>query len=404
MKILEINKYYYLRGGSERYFFDIIDLLNQRGHTAIPFSMRSELNRSSAYSGYFTKEVKLDRFNPLNIIKIFHNYEAVRNLEKLIAAEKPDIAHLHNIAHQLSPAIISVLKKYQIPVVQTLHDYKLICPNYRLFTENQVCFRCQEGSYQNCFFHKCSQDSYFKSLLAALEAYYHKYKKTYDRVDLFLAPSQYMKDVCVRFGIKSERIKVLPNFISLTDDSSAGNLENYVLYFGRLSSEKGVRLLIESYIRYGSPFELKIVGSGPQASELKELIEEQNISDRIEIIEAQPLEKLVPLIRKAKAVVMPSVWPENLPYTALESMSLGKVVIASRIGGFIELIKDGENGMLFTPGDGEELLQKINSLVNIDIISLGGNAHQTAAKFNPDSHYNEIISIFNSLVAGKKSS
>ena len=214
MKILMINKFHYLRGGSERAVFDLMKLLEINGHQVINFSMRDKKNVASKYDKFFIKNVNFEKFNVINIIKFFYNYEAVNKLKKLVEAEKPDIAHLHNIAHQISPAIISVLKKNNIPIAQTLHDYKLICPNSRLFSQGKICEKCQSGKYYNCFFGKCAHDSWVKSFLGMSEAYLNNSLfKYYNKINIFIAPSRFMKDVCVKFGLPENKIKVIYNFI-----------------------------------------------------------------------------------------------------------------------------------------------------------------------------------------------
>ena len=266
MKILEINKFYYLRGGSERHLFDLSDGLASRGHSVINFSMKDEKNQPSNFSGYFVDPVDLEGWNLRNILKIFYNWQAVRQLEKLILKERPDIAHLHNIQYQLTPAVIQTLKKYGIPVIQTLHAYNIICPNAKLYTEGSPCERCSRRKFYNCLLHKCVHDSYAKSLLAALEAYLNvSWLKRYDDVDLFIAPSIFMKEVSVRSGLPAEKIQVMHNFLDREKYSAADSIAgDYFLYFGRLAEEKGVDLLIEA-IKDLPNEKLKIVGEGPEA-------------------------------------------------------------------------------------------------------------------------------------------
>ena len=297
MKILEINKFYYLRGGSERHLFELSEALVRRGHTVIPFSMKDKRNLTTLsknshpvaaleknshpvavfgaedrknqlnkFSDYFVDSVDLDRLSLRNILKIFYNRQAARQLEKLIKEERPDIAHLHNIQYQLTPVIIQTLKKHGIPIIQTLHSYNIICPNAKLYTEGSPCERCRGKKFYNCLIHKCARDSYAKSLLAMLEAYLNvNLLKRYDDVDVFIAPSNFMKEVSVRFGMPAEKIQVLHNFIDAEKFNAADSkIGDYLLYFGRLAEEKGVGMLIEAMKDLPSE-KLKIVGEGPEA-------------------------------------------------------------------------------------------------------------------------------------------
>jgi len=245
LKILQINKFYYLKGGSERYLFDLLKILETAGLEVIPFSMQDKKNRPSNYEKYFSQFMGMHRFSFKNIFKIFYNREAARCLEKLIKKTKPNIAHLHNIAYQLSPSIIRILKRHSIPIVMTLHDYNIICPNAKLFTKGAHCERCRGVRYYHCFLNKCSHDSYGQSFLAMLEAYFNqRLLKVYDQVDLFIAPSRAMKDACVKFGLPENKIVNLCYPVELNDDSPENiDASNYILYFGRLSPEKGVKLI-----------------------------------------------------------------------------------------------------------------------------------------------------------------
>jgi len=406
MKILMINKFYYFRGGSEHYVFELSKLLESYGHQVVFFSMQDERNIKSKFSEYFIKKVDLQKFNLINIIKFFYNYESVKKLKKIIKYEKPEVAHLHNIAHQISPAIIKVLRKNNIPIVQTLHDYKIICPNYRLYSRRQICQLCRGGKYYNCFFRKCLHNSWLKSFLGMLEAYLNnKIFKYYDLVDLFIAPSQFMKDVCIRFGIAENKIKVIYNFIdvtALTNDNLANKKEEpeYILYFGRLSQEKGIGILLDALAKVNGVINLKIVGAGLERKNLELRIKNLELSDRVEIVGPKYGDELKQIIIRAKAVIMPSLWPENMPYSILEALALGKIVIASRTGGLPEIIQDGCNGLLFNSGDSIDLAKKIDLVLANNQLAknIENNAKLSLNKFNSQAHYWKISEIYQDLI------
>ena len=342
MKILQINKFHYPRGGSERYVFELSKLLEDHGHEVIQFSMADDKNYYSKYSQYFIKPVDLDKFNLINIIKFFYNYEAVKNLKKLIKDERPDIAHLHNIAHQISPAIIKVLKNHKIPIIQTLHDYKLICPNAKLYSRGLICEQCRGGRYYNCFLKKCSHNSWTKSFLAMSEAYLNnKILKYYNSVDLFIAPSQFMKNICVKFYIPENKIKLIYNFIGAeteaVEDIMEKNEPAYLLYFGRLSEEKGIDVLLAALKILNNKIKLKIAGAGPDYKKCQSLIAQYKLNAQAELVGPKYGAELRQIIKQAKAIIIPSLWPENLPYSALEALALGKIIIASHMGGLPEI-------------------------------------------------------------------
>jgi glycosyltransferase involved in cell wall biosynthesis len=395
MKILQINKFHYLRGGSERYYLGLIDLLKNNGDEVMEFSMKHESNLPSAYREYFIENVNFQKTSVKDALKFIYNWDAVRKLKKLLDKERPDIAHLHNIAHQLTPQIIEVLKERNIPVVQTLHDYKLICPNYSLYANGKFCNECKGGKYYNCFLSKCMHNSYAKSFLAVVEAYLYKYKKTYDKVDLFIAPSQYMKDMCVDFGIDPNRIRVLNNFIDPEKFRYIEKCEtgDYLLYFGRLSWEKGVYTLI-SAMKELKDEKLKIVGSGPEYQNLKKSIESEGLDDRVELCGPKYGEELKKILNCSKAVILPSIWPENYPYTLLEALSCGKPIIASNTGGIPEIVEDGVSGFLFEPGNSADLAVKINQLKNLDQDKLAKTADMKIGSLNDEFHFEELKNIY----------
>jgi glycosyltransferase involved in cell wall biosynthesis len=381
--------------------------LKENGHTVIPFSMRDSRNENSAYAEYFIDKVDLNKFSIKNIIKIFYNYDAAKKLEKLIKETSPDIAHLHNIDYQLSGAVINVLKKYNIPIIQTLHDYKLICPNKKLFSKNEICERCSRGRYYNCVLRKCAKNSLAKSFLAMSEQYwFNKILKSYAKVDLFIAPSGFIKKTMVRFGRPEKKIKVVYNFISLPISplikrERSNKENNYLLYFGRLTKEKGIKVLLEAMKKIKTDIKLKIAGAGEEYENLKFKILDLKLNDKVELLGPKYGEELQKLIKNAKAVIIPSLWHENMPMSLLEAMAAGKAVIASRIGGMPEIIKDGENGFLFRPGDSSDLVRKIYALNRINIVDLEKRAESTVAGLNIKSHGQKILEIYKQVLFKK---
>ncbi len=372
--------------------------------------MQDKLNEASEYSDNFIDHIDLHKFSIKNIIKFFYNYDAVSKLEKLIKKEKPDIAHLHNIAHQLTPAIINVLKKFNIPIVQTLHDYKLICPNAMLYNKNGECHKCLGGKYHNCFLNSCMHNSRAKSFLGMMEAYLNN--KIYQNVDLFIAPSRFMKEVCVKFGLDEKRIVVLNNFLSddwfknqAPPDFVNTKNSDYLFYYGRLTAEKGVTMLIDAFAQSkNNDLKLVIAGTGPLEAQLKQKIHELALGDKISMIGFSKDQELQNIIKNAKAVLMTPLWSENMPYTLLESMALGKIVVSARVGGMPEMIQEGENGFLFQAGNTQELSQKIADLQKLSdeqLKQMSNNSFLLAKKLHKKQHYLEIMKHYTNILAKK---
>ncbi|MFI3236457.1 MAG: DUF1972 domain-containing protein [Lachnospiraceae bacterium] len=368
MKILLINKFFYIKGGSETYLFALRRLLEGMGHEVIDFSMQDDRNLESKQSDYFVEHVDYTACNSLKkkmkmAVNIIYSLEAKKKLERLIRDTKPDIAHLQIFQHQLSPAIIDVLKKYNVPIVYTAHELKMICPNYKMLVQNKVCEQCKGGKYRHCLLNKCVKESYLKSLIATIEGYVHAIRKTYDNIGMVIAPSEFYRNKFVDFGVDAERIVHIDNFLD-TDAKSCNTREDrqgYLLYFGRLSEEKGVLLLLEAM--KDKEYPLYIIGSGVQEKALKQYAEEQNLQN-VHFLGFRTGQDLVDFVGNARAVILPSIWYENGPYTAIESLQLGVPIIASDMGGIPELV-DG-NGYVYEATNIKKLQQVIQNMIEID--------------------------------------
>lgn len=357
MKILMVNKFFYIKGGSETYYFALKRMLEAKGHTVIDFSMKDEKNFDSPYVEYFVEAVdyngRMSKKQQLKAAKnIIYSTEAKRKLEKLIQETKPDIAHLHIFQHQLSPSILDVLKKYNIPTVYTAHDLKMLCLNYVMMTHGQLCEKCKDGHYINCLKQKCVKNSTLKSSINVIEGYLHKWRKSYDAIDVILTPSLFYRNKFLNFGIDKERVYHLPNFLDreCPEVEPAEDKEQYFLYFGRLSAEKGILTLIKAIENTDKL--LYIVGTGPCKEEIEQYLKEHNMVN-VKLLGFKSGQELINVVGNAKAVILPSEWYENGPYSAIESLQLGRPIIGSELGGIPELI-DG-NGKVFRHGKVEEL-------------------------------------------------
>ncbi|MFA5184669.1 MAG: glycosyltransferase [Patescibacteria group bacterium] len=405
MKILQVNKFHYPRGGADKYFLDLTQALRTDGHEVAVFAMQHPENQPSPWSDYFASRVS---FNSTRLkdrlktpVRVLYSLEAKRKFTALISDFRPDIIHIHNIYHHLSPSILSVAKKAKIPVVMHLHDYKLVCANHALFTAGELCAKCQPGKYYQCLFHCCIKDSYAASALAVAEMYlHHSILKIYKKnIDLFIAPSRFMKETVVRSGYLPEKISVIYNgysseILGSPAQTEEGIRKDYLLYFGRLSPEKGLAVLVRAAALTGQL--VKIAGDGPEEANLKALAKAS--SAPIEFLGHRAPAALRPLIEGARAVIIPSIWAENMPLSLLEALSLGQIVIASEIGGLPEVIKDGYNGLLSAPGDAADLARQINRLNEIDRSKLSRAALETAQDFSPQKNLQAVLAAYRALL------
>jgi glycosyltransferase involved in cell wall biosynthesis len=420
-KILLINKFYYLRGGTERYCFDVTRLLQQKGHTLIPFSMAHDRNRDSEYAPYFVDEISFERSTdwrrPLANLKAagqaVYSAQARRNLARLIRHAQPDLAYLHNIHHQISLSILPLLQEQGIPIVWRLHDYSLFCPNSIFYSRGSICEACAGGRYYHIVQRRCRRGSRAASLVAGLGSYVDRWLRLADCVDLFVAPSRFLKTKMVQHGLDAERLVVQPNFIPADPLDPAPSLspperggpdgEDYVLFFGRLSAEKGVGTLITAMAQLPG-CQLVIAGDGPQRPELQELAA-RVAGKRIRFTGFQPPEILKTTLHRSSLVIVPSEWYENCPYTILEAFAAGKPVVASRMGGIPELVQDGQDGLLFEAGNARQLADCIHSLIADDGQKqrLGRSARKKVKDlYGPERHYASLMEILASVSHLKK--
>jgi len=401
MKILLINKFLYPRGGDAISTINTGKILSEKGHKVIFWGMKHPKNPSYQYQKYFIENIDYEK--PMNIkekinisFKIFYSFEAKRKIKKFInEVVKPDIVHLNNFAHQISPSILHVFKKYEIPIVMTMRDYKLVCPSYSMLSNDNPCEKCKGGKYYWCFLRKCTKNSYMKSLINTVEMYlHHRIFDIYSKIDVFISPSKFLKSKVLEMGFNGN-IVVLPNFVFLEEYVPEFNFkENSLCYVGRLSKEKGLFTLIKAF--KGLNVTLKIIGTGPIEEDLKIKVKSFGLNN-VKFLGYKLGEDLKNEIRNSMGVILPSEWYENNPRTVLEAFALGKPIIGARIGGIPELVRDGETGYTFEPGNADDLGDKILLfLKNFEkIADMGKNARKFVEEnFNPEKHYQELIRIY----------
>lgn len=401
MKVLLVNKFHFLKGGSEKYYFELAKLLRERGHEVAFFSMQNEKNIKTDCKEYFVENIDLNSNNKLKALDVIYSKNNKEKMLQVIEEFKPDIIHVNNFQRQLSSSIITIAKKKNIPVVFTAHDLQAICPNITMLdSNNNICSACMKGKYTNCIKKACIKDSKLKSLLGALEGYFYRINKIYTKkIDYIITPSNFLKEKLIEDGIPQEKIETLYNFIDVEEYNKPTKDEGYALYCGRLSKEKGILNLIEAFskIDVGT---LYIAGDGPEKAKIENTIKEKKLDKRIKLLGMLEKEEMKLYISNAKFVVVPSIWYENCPFSIIESLTMGKPVIGSNIGGIPELVQNGENGFTYEYSNIIELAKKMKELfTNEEIVKkLGENAKINAKKaYAKDTYYDKIIKIYNGL-------
>lgn len=364
--------------------------------------MKSSENVHSDYEGYFIDNTDYNGtgiFGKLkNSLKIIYSFEAKAKIRRIINDTRPDLAHLHIFQHQLSPSILAEIMRSEIPSVNTVHDFKPLCPNYKMQNHGRLCEKCKGHRYYNCLFGRCFKDSLAASLVITLEMYLHHLLGSYGYIDTYITPSRFFRSKFIEFGFSPDRIVHIPNFIDCSAFRGDGSYGDYFIYFGRLSEEKGLKTLIKA-MKSIKNSTLLIAGDGPLKQELIEALRINDI-DNVRLLGQIKGSELAGLLENCKFSVVPSEWYENCPMSILESMAFGKPVIGSNIGGIPELIDQGRTGLLFEPGNSEELALHITHLLDnpLQTCQMGREARQIIEKeYSPEIHFRKTLGIYNNL-------
>jgi glycosyltransferase involved in cell wall biosynthesis len=399
-KLLSINNYYYRRGGAEAVFFDHNELFMRAGWDVVPFSMHHAGNDSSDWSGHFaaTTDGSMDGSAAMRISRALttvYSRDAARKIRRLIADTRPALAHAHNIYHHLSPSILVELRRQGVPTVMTLHDLKLVCPAYKMHSRGAVCESCRGGALRNVVKNRCIKSSFAMSALVWLESTVHRALNIYmANVARFVVPSRFFLAKFAEWGLDTQRFVHIPNFVDAESMHPRDDHDDWFVYFGRLSAEKGIATLVRAAAQARVP--LRIVGTGPEEAGLRQLAAESG--GRVEFTGYLTGAALREAIAGARAIVIPSEWYENAPLSVMEASALGRPVIGARIGGIPELIREDETGFVFTSGNVEalsETLAKVAALPASTLRRLGGAGREwMRAEFSPAAYRDRMMGLY----------
>lgn len=399
MKVLLVNKFLYPRGGAETYFLKVGKELEKKGNVVQYFGMYDKKNTVGNTLNLYTKNMDFHTSKFRKVLypfKIIYSFEAKKKIKKLIKEFKPDIIHLNNINFQLTPSIIDAAYKMKVPVIQTVHDYQMICPNHFLYNwkEKCICEKCIKGSKWNCTKYNCIHNSKIKSVLGSIEGIlYSKILRTYSKVDLYICPSKFLEEKLLENNAYNNKTISLCNFIELDNEYCALPKEDYILYFGRLAEEKGLLDLMDAMKQLPN-IKLKIAGKGPLESIIKS-------KDNIEYVGFKTGNELKKLISKAKFAVYPSVWYENCPLSILEAESYGTPVITANYGGMKELVENNATGILINEINSETLKDAIEQLYNDDkkIEKMKENCIKKRKKMiTLDQYVDKLINLYKKVI------
>lgn len=373
-RLLLINKFYHdvgPAGGVGRYVVQEEENLGAAGWEVVPFAMADADARPSPWDRYFVRarDYSRPRWSPGDAAALLWNREAATRLEQLIRDARPDVAHLHNIYHHLTPSILPVLARHKIPVVMTLHDLRLLCPAIHMRRGDEVCERCRGGRFDQAVRGRCVKNSRAASLLAAVETAHQRWRGLYTRnVAAFLCPSRFYRDKYAEWGFPADKLQHLPNFVDLDfwhpDRLPAAPERDAYVYFGRISQEKGLRTLLDAQALWEQghidgtvdrpPRCLLIAGDGPCLGNTRARVAQLGL-ETVEVLGPLDIEGLRRVLGRARFSVIPSEWYENAPMAGLESLAAGLEIVGTDLGGLPELIVPGVTGELAHADDPQAL-------------------------------------------------
>jgi glycosyltransferase involved in cell wall biosynthesis len=358
---------------------------------------------------YFENNKDINKNKGIGKIKLIQNSYSCNmtweKTQKILGASKIDIAHIHNVYPIISPGIYNVLGKHNIPIIQTLHNYRFICPNGLMYTYNHICERCLiKNNYYECFYNKCYRKSYLQSFWYA-DIISRAYKKGYfNYIDRFIALTPFMKEMMIKKGFPASKISIIPNYVENQFDKLSYTKQNYFIYLGRLSEEKGIFTLLKAMENLNNRINLKIIGDGPLKEAIINFIREHKIQN-IELLGFISGKEKKEFLKNAKAVIIPSECYENFPTVLLESFSLGTLGIVSKIGGVQYMINDSFNGLHFKPSNDKDLAEKILFINNNPdkMLEMSKEAYNTYLKnYTEDIFYERLINLYREVIEEKE--
>ena len=388
MRVLLCHNFYQQYGGEDRVVEQLADLLQSRGHQVL--WLREKNQALGAYG--FREKLEL-------LPDSLYSAATVRSVRALVAAERPDVAHVHNVFPRLSASVYAALRANRIPVVQTIHNFRWLCPNGLFYVNGKICRRCQAGGtwpavQQHCLHGSLVHSAWYAAMIAFARRRHLLPIEFAQIITLNQFTAQILQD---QLGVEPERLHVMGNFIPLKDSAPEPAFEGFV-YMGRLSPEKGVRELVDSMASLPES-RLTLIGGGPLAEDLYRRVAEglRNVSLMGFI---QGTERFA-MLASARALVIPSLWYEQFPMGILEAFALGVPVIAPRLGGLAEIIEDGVSGLLYDPTQPHALTDCLRRIQADDVLArrLRLGARQCAAqRYSPDVIYPRLMQVYEQAI------
>lgn len=388
MKILIAHNYYQQPGGEDQVFSTEADLLEAHSHQVLRYPVHNS---------------SIEGMNPIALAgATIWSTSGYRELRALIRQKRPQVAHFHNTLPLISPAAYYAARAERVPVVQTLHNYRLLCPSAVFFRDGKVCEDCL-GKFVPWpgVIHACYRANYAASGAVATMLILHRTLRTWTNlVDQYIALTEFARQKFIQGGLPAEKIVVKPNFIQ-HDSEHREELEKYALFVGRLSPEKGISTLLKAWQQIGEKMPLKIVGDGPLAPQV---LESSRRVPGIDWLQQLPKEQVLALMERACILILPSLWYEGFPMVIAEAFASGLPVVASGLGSLSSLIDHQRTGLHFQPGSPEDLATQVEWVLAhpMELIQMRQAARtEFEAKYTAKQNYQMLIEIYEKVVGDK---
>jgi len=395
MRILNVGQNYRITGGSDRYLFSLESLLKSRGVEVVPFASGHPDNVDTPWSSYFPRRVNFESPGLLDVGRYIYSGAARRCIDKLLAEYRFDLAHLHIYYGQLTGSILGRLVRHSVPIVQTLHEYKLICPTFMLMSNGKVCEACGRGGFIQAVVQRCNRGSLARSLISAGEASVTNALGSVSSIDHFIAVSDFLRNKVIEHGVPADKVTTVHNFVDSSLYQPSHVAGDYFLFFGRLEKIKGIYSLIEAVAPL-KDVRLVIAGDGAERCGVQVACQQAKHGN-IEYVGFKRGKELAELIRGARAVVAPSEWYETFGLTLIEGFAHGRPVICTRMGGMPEVVDEGLDGYVVPPGDVDALREAVLSLwrqPNTAIEMGQEGRHKVETRFGVERHLDGIRKVY----------
>ncbi|MEA5598355.1 glycosyltransferase family 4 protein [Rivularia sp. UHCC 0363] len=384
MRILSIHNRYQIRGGEDESRQSEENLLREMGHQVEVYEENND---------------RISTMNPLRVAsKTIWSQESHKITKRRLKEQTHDIIHVQNFFPLISPSVYYAAKEQGVPVVQTLRNYRLLCPNALFFRDGQVCEDCL-GKFIPLpgVMHGCYRESRVASTAVASMITVHRTLRTWvEMVDVYIALTEFARQKFIEGGLPAEKIVVKPNFVNPDPGIGKGS-GGYALFVGRLSVEKGLDTLLAAWEQLSGPMPLKIVGDGPLSEQVKNAVQRL---PQVEWLGRRPMSEVHELMGEAKFLIFPSKWYETFGRVAVEAFAKGTPVIAANIGAIAELVDDRSTGLKFQPGDSQDLAAKVEWALmhpkEMAQMRLCARA-EFEAKYTAKNNYSRLMEIYNQV-------